>query len=223
MEQTEARTAPTSLKERQRQEREELILKVAEEVLYERGYYETSIDEIASRVGIAKGTVYLHFPSKEDLVVAIFTRYMRQFLLKMDEVINTGITVRDKVEAILFCMYGGLFAKRMQLFYSIYNNGDSKRHWKEHGDKLSGCWEQVAQRIGNLLEQGKATGEFDSTIPTPVMLSAFFSLLSPRSYERLMVAENIGGDKLVHYLGRIYFSGITNSSRNEHESRRIAD
>ena len=46
-------TAPRSLKEKQRQEREELILQAAEEVLAEKGYYETSIDEIAARVGIA--------------------------------------------------------------------------------------------------------------------------------------------------------------------------
>ena len=52
-------TAPRSLKEKQRQEREALILQAAEEVLMEKGYHETSIDEIAARVGIAKGTVYL--------------------------------------------------------------------------------------------------------------------------------------------------------------------
>src|SRR5207302_10908597 len=73
-------TAPRSLKEKQRQEREALILQVAEEVLMEKGYHEMSIDEIATRVGIAKGTVYLHFSSKEDLVVAIFERDMQKFL-----------------------------------------------------------------------------------------------------------------------------------------------
>ncbi|HEX6109636.1 MAG TPA: helix-turn-helix domain-containing protein, partial [Ktedonobacteraceae bacterium] len=77
-------TAPRSLKEKQRGEREALILQVAEEVLMEKGYYETSIDEIAARVGIAKGTVYLHFPSKEDLVIAIFERDMQQLLQYID-------------------------------------------------------------------------------------------------------------------------------------------
>ncbi|TMC17177.1 MAG: helix-turn-helix transcriptional regulator, partial [Chloroflexi bacterium] len=56
------RTPTTSLKEKQRREREELIIQAAEEVLQEKGYYETSMDEIAARVGIAKGTIYTHFP-----------------------------------------------------------------------------------------------------------------------------------------------------------------
>src|SRR5258708_30382160 len=68
-----------SLKERQRQEREDLILQAAEEILTEKGYYETSMDEIAARVGVAKGTLYLHFPGKEDLVFALFNREVETF------------------------------------------------------------------------------------------------------------------------------------------------
>ena len=69
-------------------------------------------------------------------------------------------------------------------------------------------WEHLATRIMALLEEGKATGEFDTTIPTNVMLSAFFSLLSPRSYERLLVGAHMSPDELVTHLARIYFKGI---------------
>src|SRR5438552_4448101 len=94
-------TAPRTLKEKQRQEREALILQVAEDVLMEKGYHETSIDEIAARVGIAKGTVYLHFASKEDLVVALFQRDTQKFLQVVEEVIASVQTARAKMEAIL--------------------------------------------------------------------------------------------------------------------------
>ena len=101
---------PRSLKEKQRQEREALILQVAEEVLMEKGYHETSMDEIAARVGIAKGSVYLHFPGKEDLVVAIFARDMQQFLQAVEEAIEgtaaSELTARAKLEAVLHFMYG---------------------------------------------------------------------------------------------------------------------
>src|SRR5947199_253172 len=64
-----------SLKEKHRREREELIIRAAEEVLQEKGYYEASMDEIAARVGIAKGTIYTHFPGKEELVFAFFSLF----------------------------------------------------------------------------------------------------------------------------------------------------
>src|SRR6202140_6018793 len=94
-------TAPRSLKEKQRQEREELILQAAEEVLAEKGYYETSVDEIAARVGIAKGTVYLHFPSKEDLVIAIVMREIKHLIAEIEEIASIEGSAQSKLELIL--------------------------------------------------------------------------------------------------------------------------
>lgn len=209
MEQSEVVTAPRSLKERQRQERETLILQVAEDVLMERGYYETSMDEIASRVGIAKGTVYLHFPSKEDLIVAIFMRDCLQLMGEVVEIASGEGSARERLELVLQCMYGS-FIKRMQLLSSVFNSIETTRQLKERGKKLVGVWEQMEATIRTLLEQGKAAGEFTTDIPTPVMVGAFFSLMSPGSYLRLTSEEKIDGDKLAKCLGRIYFKGITN-------------
>src|SRR6202022_3147178 len=112
-------TPTPSLKEKQRQEREELILQAAEEVLMEKGYYDTSMDEIALRVGVAKGTVYLHFPSKEDLVEAIFQRDMQKIMQLVEEIIATASTPRAKLESIFQFMYAGFFSKRIRLLYSL--------------------------------------------------------------------------------------------------------
>ena len=208
MEQPEVVIAPRSLKERQRQEREALILQVAEEVLTEKGYYETSIDEIASRVGIAKGTVYLHFPSKEDLTVAIMMRDVRQLIAEIDEIASTTGSAQSKLERILQNMYGS-FIKRMQLVSGMFHSV-APLQLKEHGKKVMGLWEQAAASVQTILEQGKAAGEFTTDIPTSVMVSAFFSLLSPGSYSRLMLGEKIGEDELARCLGRIYCKGIAN-------------
>ena len=55
-----------SLKEKQRQERVELIIQAAEAVLLEKGYYDTSMDDIANRVGIAKATIYPAFQGRKS-------------------------------------------------------------------------------------------------------------------------------------------------------------
>ncbi|HEU5379735.1 MAG TPA: TetR/AcrR family transcriptional regulator [Ktedonobacteraceae bacterium] len=209
MEKSEVAAAPRSLKEKQRREREALILQAAEEVLTEKGYYETSIDEIAARVGIAKGTVYLHFPSKEDLVVAIFMRDIQQLIEKVCEISALEQSASEKMRAILHCIYGKVYAKRMRLLFRMTNNVESLHHWKERGQKLFGVWEKLAQLISDVLEQGRASGEFSSEIPTSVMLSTFFCLLSPRSYERLVLEEEMDANALVGYLERLYFKGIT--------------
>ncbi len=201
-------TAPRSWKEKQRQEREALILQVAEEVLVEKGYHETSIDEIAARVGIAKGTVYLHFPSKEDLVVAILERDTQKILQGVEATLVLQSTPRAKLEALLQFMYGGFFNQRVQLFYSIFNHVELQRLLVEKKGCMRDTWEQVSAHISSLLEEGKAAGEFDTTIPTVVMLSAFFSLLSPKSHVRLLTEDQVPAEELAKHLSRIYFKGI---------------
>jgi len=201
-------TAPRSWKEKQRQEREALILQVAEEVLMEKGYYETSIEEIAARVGIAKGTVYLHFPSKEDLVVAIFERIIQKFGEGVETIMSSPLPARDKIEAILQFMYGVDFNKRMRLLYSLNSSAELRRIFLEKKACTRDMWDQLSVHMTSLLEEGKAAGEFDKTLPTAVMLSAFYSLLSPRIYERLIAEEQMPVEEVAKNLGRFYFKGI---------------
>src|SRR5947209_18082067 len=101
--------ASLSLKEKQRLEREALILQEAEEMLEEKGYHDTSMDEIAARVGIAKGTIYGHFPSKEDLVIALFKRDMQTFLEGVEPIITQQSTARAQLEALLRYIVTDLF------------------------------------------------------------------------------------------------------------------
>lgn len=202
--------APRSLKERQRLEREALILQVAEEILTEKGYRETSIDEIASRVGIAKGTIYLHFPGKEELVGAILLREASLLLEKVREIAVSERCVLERLEAILHCIYGQACAKRVRLLFRLTNERELLHQWKEQKEqKLAGLWETLSQVIGDLFEQGKASGEISAEIPTPVMLHTFFCLLSPRSYERLIGERKMEADELATYLGHLYFHGVT--------------
>src|SRR5438874_5038072 len=118
---------PRTLKERQRQEREALILQAAEEVLIEKGYHETSMDEIAARVGIAKGTVYLHFASKEDLVFALFERDLQKLQQALEEKIALALTPRAKLEALLQVMFEGIYSKRIGLLSTIYNSSELRK------------------------------------------------------------------------------------------------
>jgi hypothetical protein len=99
------------------------------------------------------------------------------------------------------------------LLYSIFNSAELRRTFMEKRLEKRNClndiWEEVASLVISLLEEGKAAGEFDPEIPTNVMLSAFLGLLSPRSYERLVVGEQMSSEEMVRYLARIYFGGVT--------------
>ena len=206
-----ANTPPTSLREKQRQERETLIMQAAEEIFQEKGYYEASMDEIAARVGIAKGTIYTHFPGKEELVLAIFRRNFQTFVQGIDAVIDAESTPRARLEALIQFVYTGLYSKQAQLLSSMYNGVDMKRMIVEKGGCMSDLWESVASRVTRLLEEGKAAGELNPAIPTKVMLFTFFSLFSPKSYDRLLLGDDFSRIDMLKQLQHVYFNGIANS------------
>src|SRR5919201_1091862 len=53
------------------------ILRAAIDVFAERGYFNAQVADVARAAGVAAGTVYLYFKSKDDLLVSIFERGMR--------------------------------------------------------------------------------------------------------------------------------------------------
>jgi len=56
------------------------ILRAAIDVFAERGFFNAQVADVARAAGVAAGTVYLYFKSKDDLLVSIFDRSMREGL-----------------------------------------------------------------------------------------------------------------------------------------------
>ena len=107
-----------SLREKQRQERQELILQAAEQVFTEKGYYDISLDEVAKRVGIGTATIYSHFSSKEDLMVAaIFERALHRVTLHVQEIAAIHKNAVEKLAQLFaFLISDDFFLRRAQLF-----------------------------------------------------------------------------------------------------------
>src|SRR5215204_3400775 len=56
------------------------ILRAAIDIFAERGYFNAQVADVARAAGVAAGTVYLYFKSKDDLLISIFERSMRDGL-----------------------------------------------------------------------------------------------------------------------------------------------
>ena len=205
-----ADTPQRSLKERLREVRAELILDVAEEMLAEKGYHDTSMDEIAARAGVAKGTLYQHFPSKEDLVFALFERSLVQFEQTVEQAARAPLIARAKLERILSYVYQERRGPHARLFQLLYHNMEIRKGLLEKKGQLRNHMEQVAGRIRTILEEGKAEEAFDPAISTELMLLTFMSLLSLSTREHLLAQEQVLPEELVSQVGRIFFEGIAN-------------
>src|SRR5947207_12073427 len=75
----------------------DLILRAATDVFANRGFFNAQVADVARAAGIAAGTVYLYFRSKDDLLVSIFERTMRDGLAEGRTAVAA---VRDPIERL---------------------------------------------------------------------------------------------------------------------------
>ena len=79
-------------KEREKLQRRRDIIDAAEKVFFSRGFESATMDEIAEKAELSKGTLYLYFKSKEDLQFAIFMRGSDILMKMMNDNLSTGST-----------------------------------------------------------------------------------------------------------------------------------
>jgi AcrR family transcriptional regulator len=200
-------TPQHQLKARLREVRAELILDMTEEVLVEKGYQNALIDEIAARAGVAKGTLYQHFPSKEDLIFALFERHFALFEQTVTQTAASSLTASDKLAHILRYVYQERGPR--VLLQLLSHNVDIHKVFGGRKVLIHDRFQQCTGRIRIILEEGQAEGSFDPTISAGLMLSAFMSLLTMGRNEQLFAQEQLSPADLAQQVGRIFLAGIT--------------
>jgi AcrR family transcriptional regulator len=95
-------TATTRPVRREEPTARERILETAYELFSRRGIRDVGVDELIERAGVAKATLYRHFPSKDDLVVAFLERREQRWTLEFVEVEARlrGATPEDRLLAV---------------------------------------------------------------------------------------------------------------------------
>jgi AcrR family transcriptional regulator len=155
-----ARPMTTPRWARRKEARPQELMSAALELFVERGYASTRLDDVARRAGVSKGTVYLYFPSKEELFKAVIREGMVPVLERGEQMAQTHAgayadLLRDLVrgwwELIGNTPYGGI----PKLMFA------ECRNFPEIGQFY---FSEVMQRGHALLEKvinrGVAAGEF---------------------------------------------------------------
>ncbi|UCH89854.1 MAG: TetR/AcrR family transcriptional regulator, partial [Thermoplasmata archaeon] len=82
-------------------ERRQEIIEVGEQLFMERGYENTSVEAIIKQVGIAKGTFYHYFKTKEDMLNEIMEKYVEEMKVMMDQIMQQeNLNAVQKIFAI---------------------------------------------------------------------------------------------------------------------------
>jgi TetR/AcrR family transcriptional regulator of autoinduction and epiphytic fitness len=139
--------------------REDAIIGVVNRLLAEKGFDAMTVDEVAAQVGIAKASLYKHFPSKEDLAAAAMVRVMRRaqtYLAELPESLpplgKLRAVVRWTMELKLAGEMPSLPSQNSSLRANLMANADYMNGLIEVSDHL-GAWIESAQEQGLLNPQ----------------------------------------------------------------------
>jgi AcrR family transcriptional regulator len=84
-----------------RKDIKDLILDAADKLLSERGFQGMTMSALADEVGIGKGTLYLHFPSKQELVLSHIDRIIFRLLVKLQTISSGKLSPDEKIIQML--------------------------------------------------------------------------------------------------------------------------
>ena len=143
------------------EERKNEILDVAEQLFAEKGFDNASTNDIINKIGIARGTLYHHFASKEEILDAMVERMTRQSISRAAAVIaDESVPLLERLSAavISLSLSSGAGA---EVFEQIHRPQNALLHQKMQERLMSG----VVPLIAKLVEEGNEDGTFDSPYP----------------------------------------------------------
>lgn len=142
----------------QTKEVREAILDATDRLLSTRGYQKMTIDDLAQEVGIGKGSVYLHFSSKEEIVLSHIDRIVERLKEKLSVIAAKNSPVEKRLKEMLLMR--------------VLHRFDSVQHYTQNiNDLLASLRSQVLARremyfaeeakiFADVIKQGQQSGVF---------------------------------------------------------------
>ena len=149
-------------KKREFAQREELILETARRLLLEVGYLELTMDLIAKEIEYSKGTIYQHFSSKEEILLALALQFTR----KEGEFFQRAATFqgksRERVVALAeaYELFVRLYPHHFKTELLILNESIRAKGSRELRRQLEACEQQNMSIVSGVVRDGLAQGDF---------------------------------------------------------------
>jgi TetR/AcrR family transcriptional regulator, fatty acid metabolism regulator protein len=178
-------------------DKREAILRAAIRVFANNGYFNSKVADIAREAGVADGTVYLYFKSKEEILHSIFDRSVDEAVGAAKKQIESISDPREKLRQIALLHLERLGADRdLAVVFQVELRGSTK-FMEEFS--AAGFAEYLAL-IRSIFEEGQSAGVFRSDLNAKVVAKILFGaldematnwILSKRRYKLAPMADQV--------------------------------
>ncbi len=185
-------TERISRKEREYLAHREEILSAAQKVFAVKGFFPTTMSDIARQAEFGTGTLYKYFKSKENLYFTLIDEKVEEInCLVRAELSQQKTSARERIEKVLQLQFE--FFERNRDFFRIYISERNRFEWMVKDELGKGIHEKMVTYIkilSQVIEEGIREGEFKPVNPLDLahaLVGIFNSfvfewLISPQSY-----------------------------------------
>lgn len=143
------------------EERRNEILDAAEWLFTSKGYSSTTVNDILQKVGIAKGTFYHYFHSKEEVMDAIVMRFITEGVNTAKRIASDpDLKAPDKIFQIIMGQSPDL-SRKGQMIDELHQVDNAEMHQKSLVETIR----QLTPVLAEVIEQGITEGVFDTPHP----------------------------------------------------------
>src|ERR1700752_428732 len=178
-------------------DKREAILRAAISVFAHNGYFNSKVADIAREAGVADGTVYLYFKSKEEILHSIFDRSVDEALAAARKQIELISDPRDKLRRIALLHLERLGAVRdLAVVFQVELRGSTK-----FMEEFSAAgFAEYLSLIRSPFEEGQRAGIFRADLNAKVVAKILFGaldematnwILSKRRYKLAPMADEV--------------------------------
>ncbi len=151
-------------------ERKSQIITAAEDVFTKKGFSEARMDDIADETGLSKGTLYLYFKSKDDLIIAILDRIFQREFRVFDEMDLSTISAAEAISTFVDTVSKDIkiMLRLMPIAYEFlalaFRNKTVQKALKVYVNRYMDI-------LVPIIEKGIASGEFKDVNPKEVAVT----------------------------------------------------
>jgi TetR/AcrR family transcriptional regulator len=157
-------------KQKERAGRRREILAAAREVFFMKGFMDATVDDIAGKCGLAKGTIYLYFKSKEELYVSIMAEGMGRLRKEFEALTKHPPGEKGLVENA-FRAYYGFYLKNRKYFRIMFLSSQPDLRARVPAEVLRKCADTGHECLGivrDLVQEGIEHGYYRRVDPWAV-------------------------------------------------------
>lgn len=184
------------------------IASAALDVLREHGYEAMTIERVAERAGISKGSVYNYFRNKQELVTFVFERVIEPAVQEGERIVGEPVGAREKLEAMLR-MWFDYFSRHRSLFDFLFREPAVRELCLSSRRSKNNL---AIERFEGILRQGIEEGVFrpHDVLAVAEMLLGAVNFIIERQLE---LGESRSTDESLRRILDLFSRGIDAESR----------